>query len=418
MNASSIPPNMAGVTQASIIQHNASPQYNASLPERVAVSESSSTSGVALNPYTPGLVGGGGAPNGGELGAGPDLPSDGTGGSGVGVARGAGKGEFGLQMPPIPDIDAMPCVCINLARRADRWTRFSAQSGVKRLPLLQRFNAVDASKEIDVMRDSRISTFAKRNIFTKTRSRHAELNSVGAVGCAMSHINVWKQLVGSGYPYYLVFEDDSVVPDKFTSLANDFIKKLNMLARDANFKWDLWIMGPQWLDYTVMGSELAGISQVHYFQCCNAYVITSDFAQRMLIEVLPIEGHIDHWISQYALNNERTMIGTPLLKLKQAESLTDIQMYGLMDRNAPLHDGGCSGPRTSNTIHLSSVVNLTHSVTSTVKQTFVSFFPPFTVLCIILAIIYVARISTSELAHSGRRLGEISPSYSGSRQLR
>jgi len=90
-------------------------------------------------------------------------------------------------------MDRIPSFCITLERRRDRWNRFQDQSGIERLNV-KRFIGVDG-KTIDVTKDERVTTLTKRNIITKSRRSHEELDSIGGIGCALSHIAVWQWMV-------------------------------------------------------------------------------------------------------------------------------------------------------------------------------------------------------------------------------
>ena len=48
----------------------------------------------------------------------------------------------------------------------------------------------------------------------------------GAIGCAMSHITLWKRLVESGEPYIIVLEDDLTLEDNFNQEINLFLKHI------------------------------------------------------------------------------------------------------------------------------------------------------------------------------------------------
>ena len=132
-------------------------------------------------------------------------------------------------------IDSIPAVCITLERRADRWKRFQDQPG---LPSVKRFLGVDG-KTIDLDTDDRITTLTKRNIKTKTRRSHEELDSMGGVGCALSHIAVWQWMVDHNQEMCMVFEDDALVPSDFKERANQIIKDSNTLKNPS--QWDIWL---------------------------------------------------------------------------------------------------------------------------------------------------------------------------------
>lgn len=226
------------------------------------------------------------------------------------------------QQKPAWRIQDIPAFCITLERRLDRWKRFQTQSGVQPLPL-KRFLGVDG-KTLDLPTDERVATFTKRNILTKSRRSHEELNSIGGVGCALSHIAVWQWMVDNNQPLCLVFEDDAMVPPHFVQQANSLIQ--TTLLRDPK-AWDLWLLGGTWDDIAAIPQQSpTSLYRIGSFVLFHAYVMTLPTAKRLLRDVYPIHGHIDLWTSVYGYLNDLRIVGSPALRLPQnPKSPTDIQ---------------------------------------------------------------------------------------------
>jgi glycosyl transferase, family 25 len=229
-------------------------------------------------------------------------------------------------------IDQVPAFCVTLERRSDRWKRFQDQYGIDALPKLKRFLGVDG-KTIDIQADSRISTMTKRNILMKTRRAHEQLDSVGGVGCALSHIALWKWLAESNEEILLVMEDDALVPPDFVQRANQLIQESPTL-KDPK-KWDLWVIGAKWEQIdTIPGEYKTGLIKAPAFYMTHCYVITRQYAQKMYENCYPIEAHIDFWMSNFGIINMARIVATPRLQLKQAGAKSDIQSKkapGLVD---------------------------------------------------------------------------------------
>ena len=218
-------------------------------------------------------------------------------------------------------IESIPAFCITLERRQDRWRRFQDQSGIEGLDL-KRFLGVDG-KTLDIKNDPRVTTLTKRNIATKTRRSHEELDTIGGVGCALSHIAVWQWLVDNDQEMVLVFEDDAVVPPDFIERANKCIQQSTIL-KDPK-KWDMWLLGGQWEDLTKIPDEQE-VARIDAFVLFHAYVITKRCAKKLLKDVYPIHCHIDIWVSIYAHFNDLRLVGCPDLVLEQTQRVkTDIQ---------------------------------------------------------------------------------------------
>lgn len=218
-------------------------------------------------------------------------------------------------------IESIPAFCITLERRQDRWRRFQDQSGINQLDL-KRFLGVDG-KTIDVRKDDRVALCTKRNILAKIRRSHEELDSVGGVGCALSHIAVWQWMVDNNQEVCLVFEDDAVVPPDFVQRANTCIQESTIL-KDPK-KWDMWLLGGLWDNLTRIPGESKAI-RVGEFVLFHAYIMTLHGAKRLLKDVYPIHSHIDLWVSIYGYVHDFRTVGCTDLILKQNQKVkTDIQ---------------------------------------------------------------------------------------------
>lgn len=218
-------------------------------------------------------------------------------------------------------INSIPAFCITLERRQDRWRRFQDQSGIDGLNL-KRFMGVDG-KTIDIKTDDRVALCTKRNILAKTRRSHEELDSVGGVGCALSHIAVWQWMVDNNQETCLVFEDDAMIPPNFIELANNCINE-SIILKDPK-KWDMWLLGGKWDNLTRIPGELEAV-RVGEFVLFHAYVMTLHGAKRLLKDVYPIHSHIDLWVSIYGYVHDFRIVGCTDLVLQQNQKVkTDIQ---------------------------------------------------------------------------------------------
>jgi GR25 family glycosyltransferase involved in LPS biosynthesis len=176
-------------------------------------------------------------------------------------------------------------------------------------------------KTVDIKTDPRVATLTKRNILSKTRRSHEELDSAGGVGCALSHIAVWQWMVDTNQPVCLIFEDDAVIPPNFIELVNRTIES-SMLSDPT--QWGIWLLGGKWDDLHAIPGQ--PVVQIDAFVLFHAYVITLDTAKRLVENVYPIHAHIDMWVSIYSYMNQIRIVGVPQLKLHQYQAAkTDIQ---------------------------------------------------------------------------------------------
>ena len=225
---------------------------------------------------------------------------------------------------PTWKIESIPAFCITLERRKDRWKRFQDQPGIRNMNI-KRFIGVDG-KTIDVKTDKRVGTLTKRSIIHKTRRAHEELDSVGGVGCALSHIAIWQWMVDNQQEMCIVMEDDAVIPETFVQDGNKCIAD-SMILKDPK-QWDLWVIGGVCEDLSRIPQEPinSGLIRAGAFMLTHCYIITLRTAKKFLEDVYPIHCHIDFWMSIYCHLNNLRIVHNPTFKLEQAEGVkTDIQ---------------------------------------------------------------------------------------------
>jgi GR25 family glycosyltransferase involved in LPS biosynthesis len=214
----------------------------------------------------------------------------------------------------------MPSYCITLARRQDRWNRFIQQNEVEKLKI-QKINGIDG-KTLDILNDKRINPFTKRNILRHKRRSHEELDSVGGVGCALSHRAAWEKFLESGAPFGLIFEDDAVVPlGFFDELALVF--ENDPEVRSGEF--DLLTFSGVKRFKNPTSSMKQGFSPLSSFALGHAYIVSKRAAQLFYDESLPISHHIDFYMPVQCMLHDLKMLGSSRYILRQVGARSDIQ---------------------------------------------------------------------------------------------
>lgn len=218
------------------------------------------------------------------------------------------------------DVTTMRARVANLDCRPDRWARFTQiDTG---LPNLQRFSAINASTMGDLLLNSEITESTKIRIVGRTRRSHEEIDARGAVGCSLSHITMWQEFSLDPDPnvtHMIVFEDDTnLEPFRAPgSLAQYLQSMIDLLPSET---WDVWLSGynrlrdcspwdtPQAtpkiartvLDPNAHCKCQADFLDIRSFFGTHCYIITREGAQKMIANALPIESHIDGYMSRQA----------------------------------------------------------------------------------------------------------------------
>jgi len=201
----------------------------------------------------------------------------------------------------MPDLKSLRVYCINLERRPDRWERFISQQGVKEImkeTKFERFSAIDG-KSIDINKDTRVSVRTRRNILLRRRRDHEDLDTIGGIGCYLSHASVWKKFLDSGDEYCIIFEDDALVLSSFLTRFNEGMNSLKDISPSPDL-WNLSVPHNQ--------SILASLGVANPVYTNNwahdivspftGYVLFKKGAQTLLANAFPIDGHVDLFVNR------------------------------------------------------------------------------------------------------------------------
>lgn len=207
-------------------------------------------------------------------------------------------------------LQAFPQICcMNLDRRTDKWNMMKREAKMNGLPV-ERFSAVDGDAWIeedrlldtnDVVREYVAAAIPELGI--KCKSPGPKLLSPSEVGCALSHIHLWRKVSTRAM---LVLEDDS----QFSNFKGRprFIKACSKALKLLPDDWGIFYLGLSdrgERSYLDDGSiELARdpldpnvrLYRPTYGYQTHAYAITKEAAQ-ILLDHLPIKGPIDCWLS-------------------------------------------------------------------------------------------------------------------------
>lgn len=118
-------------------------------------------------------------------------------------------------------MDVIPAFVVNMDRSPDRLAAVSAQLRAAGVPF-ERFPAVDG-KWVD--RSSPDITWWARHFATDAM-----------LGCALSHVYLWRKVRDAGLPAAIIMEDD-------VQLAPDFLPRLRAVLREVPHDFDVLFLG-------------------------------------------------------------------------------------------------------------------------------------------------------------------------------
>lgn len=218
------------------------------------------------------------------------------------------------------DIQKIPVFCINLDRRPERYDLFRKQRGVAELNI-ERVSAIDGAA-INPVKSPYISNQTKINILHKTRRAHGEIDTIGAIGCSLSHYSVWKKFLETDAPYCLVLEDDAQIRVGLAEL----VKK----ASTSLGSFDVWLLSYKLYDKTLLPVGPSTGTNVWKspvnFWGTSAYIVSRLGAKRLMEDFFPIECHLDKYMCVKSLLGKLTLVINTSFKTYSLSYGTDIQL--------------------------------------------------------------------------------------------
>lgn len=218
---------------------------------------------------------------------------------------------------------------INLKRRPDRLNNFLKnykESDMKNYNVV-KFDAIDGSN-LDVMKCP-LSELARAELqqleFTGFRTKHYQLTK-GAIGCYLSHVKIWENILKNESEVALIFEDDAQIPA-------DLNKRIHEEMHNIPNDWDIVLFG--YICKKCMKYD--NYNEVERFMLTHCYIIKKQSIVKIMNTntLFPITQQIDALMSElssliniYTVKeklvpqfNSRTDIQAPLINKEQRKLL-------------------------------------------------------------------------------------------------
>jgi len=214
------------------------------------------------------------------------------------------------------NLDKFGIYIINLDSRIDRFQITSNLLNKYDFKNIIRFSAINGKNLSKNELTKIIEPSALKSIFDNYRKEHYEL-SYGAVGCSLSHFNLWKKLEIDNLDSIIIFEDDT-----FPSF--NFIELQQIIENYAPNDWDIILFGGIYNKYKNINNY---IHKIYSFYQTHAYIINKKGALKLLDKAFPIKKQIDSWLSDLSSDNLVNIYGIIQNKWIQNPEInyTDIQ---------------------------------------------------------------------------------------------
>lgn len=184
---------------------------------------------------------------------------------------------------------------INLDYRKDRLERFKRTYNLKKIKC-SLVKAVDANK-IDIEKLKKynlIGDYGLNTLKKIERTHHHQFNTMGAIGCYMSHIKTWQKILNSNCKYGLIFEDDIEFNNYMTE--NIIYNYISKLPKD----WDILLLSK---NRVTMYNVKDNLYKVKKFICLHSYIVNKNSIRKIIENIIPINQQIDFKLSCLANQN-------------------------------------------------------------------------------------------------------------------
>ena len=180
-----------------------------------------------------------------------------------------------------------PIIIINLDRDVERF-----ENAIKQLDDFKdgifRYSAING-KELN-LNDIDITPYTRYLIeHPNNRCSHQQINTVGGIGCYLSHCNVWNMYQDSVQGGILVFEDDLNVGENFK---DELIRVLNNIPSDCD------VLSFGYLGLLEKCKMVDNVNKLSsFFFGLQGYYISNQGMKKLLQYAFPIEVHLDAYIA-------------------------------------------------------------------------------------------------------------------------
>ena len=214
---------------------------------------------------------------------------------------------------------------INLANRTDRYD--SIKSMCKKLgPPFTENKRIDAVNGKSISNEEIYKLLTMNSILSLYHNSHldTDIRSIGAVGCYLSHYNIWKDMILNNYKNVIILEDDTSTIENSKTI----MEYINSLPHD----YDIGFMN--YYNYNLKDSTLLNenkywcSSKDYTFFLTDCYILSNNGAKILIEKALPISDQVDAYIHTIATTNpkfKRYFTDKPLFKQNTNDFGTDIQ---------------------------------------------------------------------------------------------
>lgn len=191
---------------------------------------------------------------------------------------------------------------------------------------IQRVSAVDGSTlDLSDISEKILKPTAKQELIFKANKKFGLSITYGAVGCAMSHLLLYKQCV-EDQVNFMILEDDAILNDNIDYYINNYLN---------NFNYDIFYFGFHRHSYSVLQNIDSIVNRIYgNIWGTFGYVVTPKFCEYCIDNIFPIGVQFDSEISKHINQKKITGLTFDTNIINSANFNSDIQgRNGMLRKN-------------------------------------------------------------------------------------
>jgi GR25 family glycosyltransferase involved in LPS biosynthesis len=196
----------------------------------------------------------------------------------------------------------MKCFLINLDKDIERYN--NSMNQLKDFNI-ERISAI-YGKDLNEEYIKKILSKRAYDNLGRERRDHFGIYTKGAIGCYLSHVQVWLEIVRRNLKYAIVFEDDIAKSKNYNLNAmNDQIRKSLQYCKNNNKKLSCIFFEVDERDSEKIDDNMYKLKEFFGTRC---YLITNHGARQLLKDCFPLEVQVDNYMCIKARNDDLVML--------------------------------------------------------------------------------------------------------------
>jgi hypothetical protein len=177
---------------------------------------------------------------------------------------------------------------------------------------VNHFQAIDGRKfDIDELIENNKITIRSYNDLIFGRHEHSGMTSLGAIGCTLSHLSLWKLCVNDNIPYIIICEDDVNINKNLTKKDEENIIKA--ITKENGL-------------FVSTSNNVTKENEIVFFGS-HFYILSQGACKQLIKHALPIDVQTDHYIGNIDRRNLINLDGYKIYG--QIYHKSSIQIYDI-----------------------------------------------------------------------------------------